>query len=76
MTSSLAVVEVSTTEGSVYRFPDVSFDAASCVKAGPSESSTTLLLVNASGATLTLPWRIVEKIWVQGKILWKKASRA
>ncbi len=69
--STLTVVEISTVDGSVYRFPDIQADVLATLDK-PSKDMTSLTLVNASGAVLTLPWRIVEKLWTPSKILWKR----
>lgn len=75
-TGVLILVEVLTTDGSIYKFPDMAQSILDHAASRPSDGNSSLLLVNASGATLTVPWRIVEKVWTHEKILWKRPSLA
>jgi hypothetical protein len=73
----LVEVEVETTQGSKYVFPDMSLE--NMKKVLPSsgripESVTFLMFYNYSGSVLSIPFRIVKEVRVGGTILWKSPA--
>jgi hypothetical protein len=66
----LKTCEIETRLGAVYRFPDVDGEVYVPKGAGLNAAVTGLTIVNASGACLVIPWRIVQKIRVDGEVIW------
>jgi len=69
--SQLVEVQVKTTQHSHYVFPDVAREAVERVLAENLAASRNLTLVNASGAALVLPTRIIGAVHVDGELRWK-----
>lgn len=66
----LITLEIYTTMGSLYSFPDVErSDALERAIRGVehAKGSDALVLVNASDAVLTLPMRVVDRVRVAGE---------
>lgn len=75
LSSSLVSVEVETKNGNVYRFPAMDGDALKSVlpkgkRIEPSASQPTLAMVNASFAVLSIPFRIIKAVRVNGDEWW------
>jgi len=73
--SSLISVEVETKNGDIYHFPAMDGDAIKNVlpkgkREESSMSQPTLALVNASFSVLSIPFRIIKVIKVDGKEWW------
>jgi len=73
--STLASIEVTTRNGDVYSFPAMDREEVRKVlPAGKNEppptSQSTLAMVNASFAVLSVPFRIIKTIAVDGDIWW------
>lgn len=65
----LKSVEVRTHEGALYVFPDVPEDMLkNVVVAGNWKTAGAFILVNVSGASLSLPARIVKNVSWDGKV--------
>jgi hypothetical protein len=77
--SNLQSVIVTTKQGSVYSFPDVDM-AEFKLAFGAHNNLANLTLVNASGAALVLPMRIVKQVTVTDdsaygeEILWTAST--
>lgn len=71
---TLVEVVVTTTEGDVYQFPGVLREEAHRMfGTRPNlSSSPSFVLVNVSGACLTVPTRIIDTVHVEGEELWKR----
>lgn len=72
---TLTDIRVVTKNGNVHLFPCVAEKDVRDALASIGSSSTTLTLVNAGGACLTLPFRSVELIEANGETLWKRETR-
>jgi len=72
---TLTDIRVLTRNGNEHRFPCVAEKDVRDALAAIGSSSTTLTLVNAGGACLTLPFRSVETIEANGETLWKRETR-
>ncbi len=76
--SKLQSVTITTKQGSVYSFPDV--DMTEFKLAFKTSNLSSLTLVNASGAALVLPMRIVKQVTVTDdsaygeEILWTAST--
>ncbi len=73
--SSLVSVEVETKNGDCYRFPGMDGEALKSVlpkgkHEEPSVSQPTLSMVNASFSVLSVPYRIIKTIKVNGDEWW------
>lgn len=68
----LQTVVVETLEGDLYRFPSMPSDMIKTAARSKSPSVTSLTLVNVSGATLVLPWRIVRRLVVGEEEVWHR----
>lgn len=70
----LGVVEVVTKQGSCYRYPDMDKNALQKVlPKGENrirESMPTLSMCNASFVVLSIPFRVIDKITVDGEEWW------
>lgn len=75
MRKTLTNLRVVTKNGDEHRFPCVAEKDVRDALSSIGSSSTTLTLVNAGGACLTLPFRSVESIEADGEILWKRETR-
>lgn len=75
MKKSLVSIRVVTLNGDEHRFPCVAEKDVRDALSSIGSSSTTLTLVNAGGACLTLPFRSVESIEADGENLWKRETR-
>lgn len=68
------VVDVYTLQGSHYRFPDMDkTELRRILPAGESrlsESIPSLAMCNASYVVLTIPFRIIDKIYVDKELWW------
>lgn len=71
--SMVSTVTITTREGSSYKFPDVlrKYVLRALPETGrtPAESHA-LLLLNLSGAVLSLPLRIVATVAIEEEVLW------
>jgi hypothetical protein len=68
------VVEVETLTGARYAFPDMPRTMlTNILRATAWEHGGRLVLVNASGATLTVPLHLVQRVVAQGKEEWSRA---
>jgi len=70
MKSELKLIEIETHLGAVYRFPDVTGDVYVPVGAGIDKSQSFFTIANISGSGLTIPYRIIKTIKVDGELLW------
>lgn len=81
MTSSNELVEVrlETFLGACYSFPDMDVSVLSQVlpkgENRVPEGHGQIQLMNASVALLSVPFRIVEKIFVNGELWWKNPNK-
>lgn len=72
---SLSSVGIVTLTGAQYLFPDVDRDVLRLQLPKYSDLEySQLVLANASGAALTLPFRIVKRVIVDGEDLWVRAG--
>jgi hypothetical protein len=74
--SSLISVEVVTKNGDHYCFPAMDSEAVKGIlprskHEEPSVSQPTLSLVNASYSVLSIPFRIIKTIMVDGNVWWE-----
>ena len=69
---NLGKLEIETSLGDLYLLP--AMDRAEVEKALPrgpvTESMTTLALINASFAVLSIPFRIIKVVRFEGDVLW------
>jgi hypothetical protein len=75
MTEKYVKVEVTTTLGATYVFPDMPFGQLKFFMesmAATIGASDTLVLTNLSGATMTVPKRIIATLKVDGKTVWTR----
>jgi hypothetical protein len=71
MVSDLVVVTVKTKQGSEYSFPDVPRSMIETViKNQGWGSAGSVVVVNISGACLTMPARIVDTLCFDGEVKW------
>lgn len=67
----LVIIEIDTTQGSRYVFPDMPWDVLSVlVQNDTLLGFSQLSLVNQSGAALVIPTRIIRTIRVNGEVKW------
>jgi hypothetical protein len=70
-TSDLVVVTITTKQGSEYRFPDVPRDMLKNLLANQGwNAAGSVLIVNVSGAVVSLPARIVATVSWDGEVKW------
>lgn len=75
--TNLVTITIVTKQGSIYSFPDMPLAELKRVlpETGRTPtSSPSLMMVNASGSTLLVEFRIIQNVSVDEEILW--ASRA
>lgn len=65
--TDLVDIEVRTHEGAVYIFPDMPFSTLETVLNSPWQTNGVLILVNVSGALLSLPARVVHTLSWDGE---------
>jgi hypothetical protein len=69
--NDLVEVSIKTKQGSEYRFPDVPRGMlATVIKNQGWHTVGTIILVNISGASLSLPTRIAETLSYDGEVKW------
>jgi hypothetical protein len=68
MTSELKLVEIETHLGSIYRFPDYLGNVNLPSSFGVNSSS--FVVANVSGSALTIPFRVIKKVLVDGEVIW------
>ena len=73
--STLAAIEVTTRNGDVYSFPAMDKEELRKVlpigkNEPPAPSQSTLAMVNASFAVLSVPFRIIKTVSVDGDVWW------
>lgn len=68
--SDLTVVTIKTTQGSEYVFPDVPRSMLKTIAEHGWKAAGSVLMVNVSGAVLSLPARIVETVSYDGEVKW------
>lgn len=75
--SSLVTVRVVTTLGAEYLFPDLTLSHLKELlpETGrlPSDQ-TSLVLINASAASLIVPMRIISEVSAGGEVLWRRPA--
>jgi hypothetical protein len=71
--STLVLVDIETTLGVHYTFPDMDRSIFEKVVANDSvwRSLGSIVLTNASGACLVVPSRIIQTIKIDGEVWWK-----
>lgn len=70
----LVSIELETTLGAKYAFPDVELDIAQQLLRQWPPAEGKVVLVNASGAFLSLPFRIVAILNVDGVLHWRRPN--
>jgi hypothetical protein len=75
MKSELKLIKIETHLGSIYQLPDYLGKVWVPSGSGIGSSESTFVLVNISGAALTVPFRIIKTIKVDGKLLWTGPSQ-
>jgi hypothetical protein len=73
---ALVTIGFLTLEGSAYSFPDVEVEEAERLAAYFPEKYSQVTLVNASGACLVVPLRVVRVYLVEGQERWIRPSPA
>ena len=73
MGDKLITIEIETSQGSIYAFPDIGLVAANNILKGALSHGETLQLLNVSHAFFQIPWRIVNVIRVEGEERWRRA---
>jgi len=68
--SNLKTIEIETHLGSIYRLPDYLGKIWVPAGSGTGINDSTFVVVNISGAALTIPFRIIKTIKVDGELLW------
>lgn len=68
--SELKVLEIETHMGSIYRLPDFLGEVPVPAGSGVGKDDSTFVAVNLSGAALTVPFRIIKTIMVDGAAIW------
>ena len=70
--SSLGLVEIETKEGDIYMFPAMDKKVLEEIlpKEELSASAPTLAMVNASFSVLSIPFRIIKTVKVDGAAWW------
>jgi hypothetical protein len=69
--SDLVVVTIKTKTGSEYRFPDVPrLTLENVIKLQGWNSCGVIVLVNVSGASMSMPARIAESLSYDGEVRW------
>jgi hypothetical protein len=66
----LKICEIETRLGAVYRFPDVDGEVYVPKGAGLNAAVTGFTIINASGACLVIPWRIIRQIRLDNEVIW------
>lgn len=66
----MKVCKITTRLGATYVFPDVGDEVEIPIGAGFSDNSTSLTIVNISGACLVLPWRVIDTIVFGEETIW------
>ena len=74
MTEKYVKVEVTSTLGASYVFPDMPFGQLKLFMESMAGASDTLVLANLSGATMTIPKRIIATLKVNGKTVWTRQT--
>lgn len=67
-------VLIESKQGDLYRFPCVPLNDVLRAARGRTDSTSSLALVNAVGASLVLPWRVIKKISIKGEDIWTVAG--
>lgn len=74
--AELVSVSIETLEGDLYRFPSMPLSDLFVLR-HPSSSASFLTLVNQSNAAVTIPWRIVKRVFIDyphemEEVLWSR----
>lgn len=72
MSRKYVKVEIASTLGAGYVFPDMPYNQLKLFLASMAGESDTLVLTNLSGATMTVPKRIIDSLKVDGKVVWRR----
>lgn len=65
------VVGIATKTGSRYEFPDMSKSEVFKILGPQLFGANDLILVNISGACITIPIRIIDSIAIDGEVTWR-----